>query len=228
MTFNTQKFLAGTIALVLVMGMTSPAFAEDGILDTPYDGPIEVADAVEPDGTWYEFGMVDGDLRGCQPADPAGFVCAPGVDSVFASAPPWTFDCGFAECWLTVTDAFAVDQQFEVLDFGASIGTTSVPAGGSCGNDPEVCFLDPDVSSGEFLLGSGTHELTFAHVFVPASGAAFFKIEIHSTVAGELLPLDNTALLIGGLTSMSLWMIPTILGLAGAGLYLVKFRANRD
>ncbi len=43
-------------------------------------------------------------------------------------------------------------------------------------------------------------------------------------VAGELLPLDSTALFIGGLTSMSVWMIPTVLGLAGAGVYLVKFR----
>ena len=43
-------------------------------------------------------------------------------------------------------------------------------------------------------------------------------------VAGELLPLDSSALLIGGLSSMSVWMIPTVLGLAGAGVYLVKFR----
>jgi len=43
-------------------------------------------------------------------------------------------------------------------------------------------------------------------------------------VAGELLPLDSTALLIGGLTSMSVWMIPAIAGLAGVGVYLVKFR----
>ena len=43
-------------------------------------------------------------------------------------------------------------------------------------------------------------------------------------VAGELLPLDNSALMIAGLTSMSAWMIPTVLGLAGAGIYLVKFR----
>jgi hypothetical protein len=47
-------------------------------------------------------------------------------------------------------------------------------------------------------------------------------------VAGELLPLDNTALLIGGISSMSVFMIPAVAGLAGAGVYLVKFRANRD
>jgi len=43
-------------------------------------------------------------------------------------------------------------------------------------------------------------------------------------VAGELLPIDSSALMIAGLTSMSVWMVPTVLGLAGAGVYLVKFR----
>jgi len=43
-------------------------------------------------------------------------------------------------------------------------------------------------------------------------------------VAGELLPLDSTALLIGGLTSMTVWMVPAVVGLAGVGVYLVKFR----
>jgi len=43
-------------------------------------------------------------------------------------------------------------------------------------------------------------------------------------VAGELLPLDSSALMIAGLTSMTVFMIPAVLGLAGAGVYLVKFR----
>jgi hypothetical protein len=30
--------------------------------------------------------------------------------------------------------------------------------------------------------------------------------------------------MIAGLTSMSVWMIPAVAGLAGAGVYLVKFR----
>ncbi len=48
------------------------------------------------------------------------------------------------------------------------------------------------------------------------------------TVAGEIIPIDSSALMIAGLTSMSVWMIPTVLGLAGVGVYLVKYRANRD
>ena len=47
-------------------------------------------------------------------------------------------------------------------------------------------------------------------------------------VAGQLLPLDSTSLFLAGIQSMTVWMIPTVLGLAGAGVYLVKFRANRD
>jgi len=45
-------------------------------------------------------------------------------------------------------------------------------------------------------------------------------------VAGELLPLDNSALMIAGLSSMSVWMVPTVLGIAGVGVYLVKFRKH--
>jgi len=45
-------------------------------------------------------------------------------------------------------------------------------------------------------------------------------------VAGELLPLDSTALFLAGIQSMTVWMIPTVLGLAGAGVYLVKYRAR--
>jgi len=45
-------------------------------------------------------------------------------------------------------------------------------------------------------------------------------------VAGQLLPLDSSALMIAGLTSITVWMIPTVLGLAGAGVYLVKFRKH--
>ena len=45
-------------------------------------------------------------------------------------------------------------------------------------------------------------------------------------VAGKLLPLDSTALLLAGIQSMTVWMIPTVLGLAGAGVYLVKYRAR--
>jgi hypothetical protein len=49
-----------------------------------------------------------------------------------------------------------------------------------------------------------------------------------SAVAGELLSLDSSSLLIGGLASSAVWMIPAVAGIAGAGIYLIKFRTNRN
>ena len=50
--------------------------------------------------------------------------------------------------------------------------------------------------------------------------------EPETRVAGELLPLDSTALFLAGIQSMTVWMIPAIAGLAGVGVYLVKFRKH--
>jgi hypothetical protein len=38
----------------------------------------------------------------------------------------------------------------------------------------------------------------------------------------------SSALVIAGVSTIAVWMIPTVLGLAGAGGYLIKFRANRE
>jgi len=48
------------------------------------------------------------------------------------------------------------------------------------------------------------------------------------TVGGELLPIDSTALVLAGLQSSAVWMIPTLAGLAGAGFYLIKFRTTKE
>ncbi|MDH3677594.1 MAG: hypothetical protein OEQ12_04750 [Nitrosopumilus sp.] len=49
-----------------------------------------------------------------------------------------------------------------------------------------------------------------------------------SSVAGQLLSLDTSALMIAGLTSSAVWMIPTVASIAGVGIYLVKFRSNKE
>jgi len=80
-------------------------------------------------------------------------------------------------------------------------------------------------------LSSGMHTVELG-MFTPSAfggnfRASFDDIEISrdiELVAGELLPLDSTALFLAGIQSMTVWMVPTVLGLAGAGVYLVKFR----
>ena len=53
-----------------------------------------------------------------------------------------------------------------------------------------------------------------------------FNVVMEQNVAGELLPLNTTALFISGITSSAIWMIPTLAGITGAGVYFTKFRKN--
>jgi len=47
-------------------------------------------------------------------------------------------------------------------------------------------------------------------------------------VGGEFLPIDTTALMLAGIQSSAIWMLPVLAGAAGAGYYLVKFRNKED
>ncbi|MDH3677793.1 MAG: hypothetical protein OEQ12_05770 [Nitrosopumilus sp.] len=100
-------------------------------------------------------------------------------------------------------------------------GPDGVLYGGGDGNDQgNIYSINPNTAETTFVISSGQPAVT---------GLTLVEgIILDSQVAGELLSLDSTALVIAGLTSMSMWMIPTVAGLAGAGVYLVKFRAHRD
>jgi len=47
-------------------------------------------------------------------------------------------------------------------------------------------------------------------------------------VGGELLPINTTALLIAGLQSSVIWILPVLAVAAGAGAYFVRTRQNKD
>jgi len=77
--------------------------------------------------------------------------------------------------------------------------------------DNITCIPDQDICTFEVCdpqLGCITQQIPFCE----------------ERVAGELLPLDSTALMIAGLTTSAVWMVPAVAGIAGAGVYLVKFR----
>jgi hypothetical protein len=134
-------------------------------------------------GVWYEFGFTGAGISatGCTPADAAGPVCtaSTGTPTQFADAPPWTFVTPAGGSTLTVTDAFAIGDQFEILDFGAVIGMTSLPGAGNCGDDPVVCLADAAVSQGTFALAPGAHSLTIVPLQSPfGGGAAYFGVDV--------------------------------------------------
>ena len=221
---NNTRLLAGTLAIILVAGL-SPAFADEsntGVLDGPVASTLE---EVPTDGTW--FAMLWPNIDAFTEAHP---VISPTAD------PPYEFDCGSGSCWLSVTDAGIPVDELEVFDNDSSIGTTSEAndAGAPCGfSDPDACFENPDFSSGMFCLGPGEHSITMKAIRADVgAGAGFFKVEIHDAnecgvVAGELLPVDNTALFLAGLSSSAVWMIPTLAGIAGAGV-IIRHKLSRN
>jgi len=126
--------------------------------------------------TFYEFAFTGTGIpaTGCDPADPAGPFCldSSGTPTQFAPAPPWTFSSA-AGVLLTVTDAFQAGDRFQVFDFGASLGLTSLPVGsGDCGDDPLPCLADPSHSSRVFSLVAGNHSITIVPVLSPSGGGS--------------------------------------------------------
>jgi len=47
-------------------------------------------------------------------------------------------------------------------------------------------------------------------------------------IGGEFLPIDSTLLLLAGLQTSAIWMLPALVGIAGAGAYLVRARINKE
>jgi len=169
------------------------AFALSFILATPsFAGPISL-------DVFYEFSFTDAGVTaaGCSPDDPLGDFCIPssGTPTSFLDAPPWTFASSVASV-LTVTDAFQSGDQFEVFDFGTSLGLTSVPVAGiDCGDDPVPCLATPGISSRAFLLSSGAHSLTIVATLSEGGGAGYLKAsEVPEPLTCSLLAMGVMAL----------------------------------
>ncbi|HVG38653.1 MAG TPA: PEP-CTERM sorting domain-containing protein [Pyrinomonadaceae bacterium] len=123
-----------------------------------YGGPVSV-------NTFYQFGFAEAGsfATGCDPDDPSGGFClsSSGTPTQFLDAPPWTFTAPDTGVRLIVTDAFTAGDQFQVFDFGVSLGFTSAPIGSDdCGDDPVPCLADPSISKAVFVLAPGDHSIT--------------------------------------------------------------------
>lgn len=140
-------------------------------------------------GIFYQFGFTDAGVAttGCQPEDPAGLFCIPssGTPTQFADAPAWTFIAPAGGSTLLVVDAFSSGDQFEVLDFGSPLGSTSLPIGGTdCGDDPVSCLADTAMSQAVFALAAGAHSITIVPLLSPDGlGSGYFKVDAVAEVS---------------------------------------------
>ena len=180
----TVTAIAAFFAVWLALSNVAAQIPEgNGISDAAVSGDEGVAGAVPVGGLWQTISVLTGVgsfAKGCLPNDPGGAGCVLGAGAESATAPPWTFS---GATILKVTDAFAVGDRFEVFDNNVSIGSTSVPVGGSpgCGNDPDPCFADTNFSSGTFVLGAGAHSITIKLIAGLSSGAYYFRVDVDSS-----------------------------------------------
>jgi PEP-CTERM motif len=180
--------IVSLVATATALGWSGPATAGPILLDTFYQ---------------FSFTDVGVSAQGCDPADPAGAFCTPssGTLTEFLDAPPWTFLAPATGVFLTVLDAFSLGEQFEIFDFGASLGLTSVPGGGDCGDDPIVCLADTNASSGIFSLLAGNHSITITPTLSPDGlGAGYLRIQADAVV----VPEPQTIALVG-IGMLGLW-----------------------
>ena len=47
-------------------------------------------------------------------------------------------------------------------------------------------------------------------------------------VGGELLPIESTSLMLAGLQTSAIWMLPVLAGAVGTGAYYIRTRMNKD
>ncbi len=194
--FAIRRLSVLFLSLLLAAAMSSPACAQSadtGATQGAGPGPKgpTLLGPVPVSGQWIEFSHLGPGTfaMGClQGGDPNGLLCTPSSagNTEFGDAPPWTFTAPPQGAALTVTDAFMYGGYFEVFDFGVSIGSTpSVPVtGGTCGDNPDVCLVDPLSSHAVFQLKPGPHQITIKATVSPiGGGAAYFRVD-----PGELKP----------------------------------------
>ena len=289
---NTQKLLAGTLSLILVAGITSPAFADtekvtfgdpgdigspnpdannDNITNgwgdvinpgTTLGGPpgnfdaTELGPIVTPDQTIDVY-------RQAGTISPYSIICPPIGEICFSFDLIRGFEEGsFTFSGLPASTPMAVTVIIsDVDDFGITLDQAgSFPAEETIfvtGNGDDLGEVTPSGIGADQIItktfstlaqsnGSGELAVGFNQIFLEQVGGVDsfqpgIRVEqislefddsgekpIDSPVAGELLSLDSSALVIGGLASSAVWMIPVVAGIAGTGLYMVKLRTNRD
>jgi hypothetical protein len=149
-----------------------------------------------PLNTFMQFGFegVGSLATGCDPADPAGPFClgSSGTPTLPLDAPPWTFVALPGGAILTITDVLESGDQFEIFDFGVSLGLTSASiAGSDCGDDPVPCLADPNISHAVFFLLAGQHSITIRTAAAPSdSGSGYLMVQ-------QQVPEPSSLLLLG-------------------------------
>lgn len=257
-----NKFLAGTLALVLIAGFVSPAFAQQvGISESGYgsEGSSSSDNVSAP-----LHGNVDQNNPGpavtfCQvpfvsdPLNPIFFAAQefkPTKDNLVA------VEIELVQLQLVSAQPITINIWDGFIGNGAPLGSTDVHTGLPGVQNTGIVHFDfaapvPLVPGNTYVIQMVPTDNIPGFIWfwnitednypdgqticpVPFSEfdfifTTFFEDEVQEiSVGGELLSIDSTALVLAGLQSSAIWMIPVLAGIAGAGAFYIKTRMNKD
>ncbi len=135
-----------------------------------------LADPIVPeDGPWKEFSF---GANGTEATAGTFAIPSGGGNSVALGNPAWTFAGRYV---LTIVDAFEPGDQFEVFNWGVSLGVTSAPGAGGIPavdtSDPDQTLLDGRYGRASFLLGYGTQQISIYVISGQGRGGdAYFRL----------------------------------------------------
>ena len=128
----------------------------------------------------------------------------------------------------------ANDRILETIDDNVC-NVTDVPLSGTLHTEisamtystAEGVFLVSDIRADFFsITDTGVGTLRGDYSFVggdPVFGGLAFNVDI-VPVGGTFVPIDQSALLLAGVQSISMWMIPVVLAGIGVGVFVIKRR----
>jgi len=196
-----DKLLAGTLAIFLVAGLVTPAYASligdtihfKGTRGVFCEGDVVVVDPGVETKCSNFFLDLDGDSISFESTQIFGDgIAVAGATYEFTDL-DWINNPGGKIIGVELVSTQTIPHTLESDDHSITLATD--PWVTDCGDDSS-CLL-------EWRL----------------------DIEIfHPPVGGEFLPIDSTALLLAGLQSSAIWMLPVLAGAAGVGFAAFKLR----
>jgi len=238
---NSQKVITGALALILVSGMSTPAFAGSPdfkciigqtTLDVLLNGACIIAGDKIFEKWELKFDNGDYDIANItvipvndDPNNPGLRFLTPGFTGETINEQVKVFEF---EVSTISGNAIIKDISLELISGTGNVFIREqlLPSGvidilvnpGQLFDDVEFTPTDSmkvslRIEAGEFSSGE-LQEFVALYSQIPPQ-----------PVAGELLALDSSALVIAGLSGM-IWMVPAVAGVLGAGVYLIKFRKN--
>jgi len=220
------RILTGILAFVLVAGITNNAYAvSDEIIDA--DGTASAgkglpgAKDVMPGDLLLPFPSTGSPLTGLDWFDQDGNgVWTQGLDALHSEDPascPTAIRNGIHELGL---DCKVVDESSslfngDTVDCDVEVGVNFNPIQIPVCPDPKMKFHDKN--------GNGSYELGEDIVLDLNMNDIFDEMRV---VGGEIILIDTTALLLAGVQTTAIWMLPIIAGAAGVTAFYLKSRKN--